>query len=177
MMGLALDDRGNPVLLWDGKTTVVVSTDTTVKLENPALIEDSLELARRRDAVRDAAREFEELSEQDLRERLRHATTRPLTPAEIARFRDDVRAQVLDDLVDAMDQGRRGRLRSRRTVRVVAPRGYLAKARRGLSPEERDEVESRLRARGWTDQDVNNVLGAKITGPPPMTPSPGVVQS
>lgn len=162
-MSIALDDRGNPVLVADSSVSKIESRATTVEpvQSSPAFVEDRLEQARRRDAIRDAAREFEELSEQDLRERLRHATTRPLSPAEIARFRDDVRAQVLDDLVDALDQSRRGKLRSRRTVRVVAPRGYVAKAKRGLSPEERDEVESRLRARGWADQDVADVLGVK----------------
>lgn len=165
-MSIALDERGFPILTRDHLvatsstgSSVLVDIDQTSTGSTP--IESMLELARRRDAVRDAAREFEELSEQDLRERLRHATTRPLTPAEVARFRDDVRAQVLDDLVDALDQNRRGRLRSRRTVRVVAPRGYLAKARKGLSDVERGEVEARLRARGWSDQDVVDVFGVR----------------
>jgi len=163
-MSIALDERGNPVLLSSGSSTKdVPPRSTTVVETEPVTIPpgDLLELARRRDAVRDAAREFEELSEQDLRERLRHATTRPLTPAEVSQFRGDVRAQVLDDLVDALDQNRRGRLRVRRTVRVVAPRGYLAKMKKGLSEVERDEVEDRLRARGWSDQDVADVLGVK----------------
>lgn len=181
-MNIALDERGNPILTRahlaaSSSTGSSITVDPEQTSTTTPISVNLLEQARRRDAVRDAAREFEELSEQDLRERLRHATTRPLTAAEIAGFRNDVRAQVLDDLVDALDQNRRGKRRSRRTVRVVAPRGYIVKMKRGLSAEERDEVESRLRARGWTDQDVVDVLGIKAAGPRPTTPDPGVAQS
>lgn len=119
---------------------------------------DSPELARRRDAVREAAREFEDLSEQDLRERLRGVTSRELSADEVALFRSDVRSQVLDDLVDVLDQDHRGRLRSRRTVRVVAPRGYRVRTIRGLSEGEQADVENRLKARGWSEQDVRTTF-------------------
>lgn len=154
---LAIDTSGYPVML-----SVPIRTGepaTTVEATRP--IVDALELARRGDAVREAAREFEDLSEQDLRERLRGATSRPLDVTEIAQFRDDVRAQVLSDVIDVLDQNRRGKLRSRRTVRVVAPKGYTRKAISGLSAQEQSDVEDRLRARGWTDQDVLDVLGKR----------------
>jgi hypothetical protein len=157
---MAVDTAGYPVLLAVSTSTASPKPESVV-ISKPSASIDPLEVARRGDAVRDAAREFEELSEQDLRERLRGATSRELTAAEVSRFKENVRAQVLDDLVDVLDQNRRGKLRSRRTVRVVAPRGYLRKAQRGLSESERSDVEERLRARGWTDQDVLFTFGSK----------------
>ncbi len=144
MSSLALDAHGLPVLVADH---VEPSTDST-----------ALELARRRDAVRSAAREFEDLSEQDLRERLRGVTSRPLDAADLQQLRDDVRAQVLDDLVDLLDQARMGRLRKRRHVRIQAPKGYVVKCVHGLSEVEAADVEARLRARGWGDVDVREAL-------------------
>jgi len=151
---IELDERGFPVLLadrlWDES------------IPNPIIIEhsvSSLELARRRDAVREAAREFEDLSDQDIRERLRGRTSRELIAGEVSQFRSDVRQQVIDDLVDALDHGRRGKLRKRRMVRVVAPKGYTRKVVNGLNEEERSDVEARLLARGWGEVDVREVLG------------------
>jgi hypothetical protein len=154
-MTFAFDEHGYPVLLSDRKFTVEPPFDDDFLVDPVA---DSLELARRRDAVREAAREFEDLSDQDVRERLVGRTKRELTADEVAQFRSEVRAQVLDDLVDVLDQSTRGRLRSRRTVRVVAPKGYRVKIVRGLSADEQDEVDDRLKARGWTEQDVLSVL-------------------
>jgi hypothetical protein len=142
---LALDDRSNPVL------------QRPAVPEAPAAIEP-LEWARRSDAIREAAREFEALSDQDIRERLKGTTSRPLTIDEIVTFRQDVQDQVLDDLVDVLDQNRRGSLRRRRRVRVTAPRGYVKMTVRGLSDTDLTDVEARLRARGWTDHDVSSGL-------------------
>ena len=50
--------------------------------------------------MREAAREFEELTEQDLKERLRGVTSKPLEEGDLAQFRVDVRAAVLDDPPD-----------------------------------------------------------------------------
>jgi hypothetical protein len=165
-MTLALDDRGFPTLTRDHLASTQ-STGSAVKVD-PATIPksgpvsvDPLEWARRQDAVREAAREFETLSNQDLQERLRNATSRPLNADEIKTFSSDVRAQVIDDLIDVLDQNRRGKLRGRRTVRVVAPRGYVKMTKRGLSDSEQADVEARLRARGWTDTDVYAVFGDK----------------
>jgi hypothetical protein len=170
-MTFAFDEHGYPVLLSNRKFTVEPPFDADflahanqsdpsvgIQPKKPTTVVEPLELARRRDAVREAAREFEDLSDQDVRERLAGKTKRELTVDEVAQFRSEVRTQVLDDLVDMLDQSTRGRLRSRRTVRVVAPKGYRVKLIRGLSADEQDEVEDRLKARGWTDQDVLSVL-------------------
>lgn len=167
---LDVDASGYPVLLAAPDATVVkkpepVAAEPAPKPVTPSTrpaTVDHVEWSRRQDAVRDAAREFEDLTEQDLRERLRGATTKPLEDADLAQFRADVRAQVLDDLIDALDQRTRGKLRGRRTVRVVLPNGYLRKTLRSLDAGEADQVESRLRSRGWTEKQVTDDLRSKL---------------
>jgi hypothetical protein len=122
----------------------------------------SSEVDRRRDAVREAAREFEPLSDQDVRERLKGVTNRPLTEAEVASFTADVAAQVLDDLVDALDQMLRGRKRRRRTVRIVVPRGYLRKALNDRTDAELSSLAGRLAARGWTREQIEDHLARHV---------------
>lgn len=159
MTRIELDEAGYPVLLEDVQ---VIGSKVGSPSPDASSLGSLLELARRRDAVREAAREFEDLSDQDIKERLKGVTNRELSDNEIALFRQDVRAQILDDLVDILDQSTRGKLRSRRTVRVVAPKGYRRKAVRGLSQIETKEVRERLQARGWTEIDAWDVF---------MTPS------
>lgn len=115
------------------------------------------EWARRLDAVREAAREFETFSAQDISEWLRGKTTRPLTDDEIKGFMADVRAQQLTDLVDILDQGERGSRRQRRHVRVFAPRGYTRKTLNSLQPDELKLLVQRLRSRGWTSKQVKGL--------------------
>lgn len=112
---------------------------------------DAAELARRRDAVRDAAREFETLSPQDVKERLRGTTTRTLGADEVSSFASDVRDQALDDMVDVLDQTIRGKKRGRRTVRLGAPRGYVKKALNAMTTDELRQLVARLSARGVDD--------------------------
>lgn len=114
------------------------------------------EIARRNDAVRDAAREFETFNQQDVDEWLKGRTTRELTSDERAAFARDVRAQQLTDLVDILDNIHRGTLRNRRFVRVQAPKGYTRKTLGGLSDLEMASVVLRLRARGWDDKAVES---------------------
>jgi hypothetical protein len=135
----------------DGKTPPPVLARPT---GTPANV-DPAEWARRMDAVRAAAREFEQFSDQDIREFLKGRTNRELSESEIQAFLSDVRAQQLDDLVDVLDQNERGKLRSRRFVRVTAPRGYTRKTLNGLSDQELQSLVRRLRANGWNDKQVN----------------------
>ncbi len=143
----AIDGAGWPVLLADRVA------------EDPAPVESASSLgARRRDVVRELAREFEDLSDQDLREMLPAEVSKALSAGDLMVLRHDVRAQVIDDLVDVLDQRHRGKLRARRTVRLLAPRGYVRKAVAGLSVTERTDIASRLSARGWSADDVRRAL-------------------
>ncbi len=139
---LAVDRAGYPVLLADPPEPPSPSS--------PELTTGS----KRRDLVRELAREFEDLSIQDLRERSDVLTA----ASELAQLQMEVRAQVLDDLVDVLDQRHRGRLRARRTVRLQAPKGYTKKLLNSLSEIESGDVASRLRARGWTADDIKRTL-------------------
>ncbi len=151
---MAIDALGHPVLL--------ASKMVEEEVAAPPPPVDHLELARRRDAVREAAREFEPLSEQDLAERFRGTTTRVLSAAELAVLRREVHVQVIDDLVDLLDQSHRGQRRARRTVRISAPRGYTRRTLNLLTQDEVLGVEARLRARGWGDMHVEAALHRRI---------------
>lgn len=141
----AIDAGGWPLLLAD-------SSDRQTKTAS------GLDGVRRRDLVRELAREFEDLSPQDVGERV---ALMPWTVNDSARLAIEVRAQVIDDLVDLLDQGHRGRLRSRRTVRVQAPRGYTRRVLGGLTVGESADVAARLRARGWTEDDVKRTMPSR----------------
>lgn len=178
MSQLAIDQHGLPVLL---AAPAVEQQDAPAE---PPLIPSTrptsmnhVEWARRMDAVREAAREFEQLTDQDLKERLRGLTSRPLDDTEITAFRADVRALQLDDLVDLLDQAERGKLRGRRTVRVVAPRGYIRKTLAALSSLEQGELVDRLGARGWTAKQLTDKFPDAPDKPPaahrPPPPTPG----
>lgn len=171
---ISLDDRGYPILLQ-------VGVDHPTKSGNPAHVPAGQEgggrfakrtkadqavttrgtagatpeeLARRFDAVREAAREFEVFADQDVKEWLRGRINKPFTQAEVDAFLADVRAQQLSDLVDVLDQNERGKLRGRRHVRVTAPKGYVRKLLGTLEDMELKVLVGRLRARGWDDKQV-----------------------
>lgn len=176
LVDLALDADGYPVILAEpskvprlregvvDKSEKVDASPVLSPSTRPTTV-DYLEWSRRQDAVRDAAREFETLSQQDLRERMRGATSKPLDDGDLEQFTVDVRAAVIDDLVDVLDQGTRGKLRGRRTVRVNAPRGYIAKTAKSLTDAEVMQVEARLRARGWSDAQITSDLTPKLPLP------------
>jgi hypothetical protein len=149
---IEIDQAGFPVMRSPERMSETSSPEPDTVQAVPTQL--SSEHDRRRDAVREAAREFEPLSDQDVRERLRGVTNRPLTEAEVAQFTADVSAQVLDDLVDALDQDLRGRKRRRRTVRLMMPRGYKRKALNDRTDDELSSIASRLVARGWTMDQV-----------------------
>ncbi len=133
--------------------------DPPVAVVKPAV--SSTPQAERRDLVRELAREFEDLSVQDLTERIEpvKASLGIRTASDVAELQMEVRAQVLDDLVDVLDQRHRGRLRARRTVRLQAPKGYTKKLLAGLSEIEVKEITRRLvNGRGWTPDDIKRTL-------------------
>jgi hypothetical protein len=126
------------------------------------------ELERREDAIRDAAREFHDMSEGDAQDFLA-GRVRDLAQVDIAAFLRDVRAQRLDDLIDVLDQSLRRAVsslkRSRRIVRVQAPKGWIRKTTNGLAEEEVRQIIDRLRARGWTAKDLETNFAKRMTNP------------
>lgn len=155
MSPIDIDSNGYPVMLADVVVAEKPSAPTkpAPTTKTPQGV-DGQEWARRTDAVREAAREFESFTSQDVTEHLRGRTLRDLTPAEIESFVADVRAQVISDLVDILDQRERGILRGRRYVRVHAPKGYTVKVMRSLEDAEVAQISDRLKARGWSDKQL-----------------------
>lgn len=141
---LAIDHAGWPVLLADGSGSPAPVTGVVSAVRSSDA---------RRDLVRELAREFDDLSIQDLRER-----TDVQASNELAQLQAEVRAQVLDDLLDVLDQRVRGRLRKRRTVRLQAPRGYVRRVLAGISAIESEGLAGRLRDRGWSSDDIARTL-------------------
>lgn len=148
MTRLAVDRDGWPVLLAD-------LPPKPASVASPEVVTGT----KRRDLVRELAREFEDFSIMDLHERVEpvKASLGIRTASDVAELQVEVRAQVLDDLVDVLDQRHRGRLRTRRTVRLQAPKGYVRKVQNSLSEIEAGDVASRLRARGWSADDVKRL--------------------
>jgi hypothetical protein len=158
-----LDDQGHAMLLAESLPSD--SEDTTPlppPSSRPANV-DVGEWHRRHDAVREAAREFETLTSQDIRERLKGLTSRELTDGDVTQFESDVRAQQLHDLIDALDQAHRGKKRGRRTVRIQMPRGYVRYAVHRLTQDELVDAGTRLAARGWTPMEVKEKVYSKLS--------------
>lgn len=113
---------------------------------------DPDEWARRMDAVRDAAREFDFHQQGDLHEWLKGRTKRDLDPDELDAFARDIRAQRIADLVDVIDHSMRRKIalraRGRRMVRVVPPKGFVQRSINGLEDDELSDIVRRLEARG-----------------------------
>lgn len=126
----------------------------------PAVSEE--EWQRRLDAVRDAAREFDDFAAADVAEFLEGRLNRQLSDGELRQLADDIRRQRLDDLVDAIDAILRirieGRQRRRRHVSVRTPRGWVRKTFNHLSDDEIDFVLDRLLLRGWEVDDVQKYV-------------------
>lgn len=162
MSPMRLDAHGFPILMSDTIVELVSTPDASGDAgvrQRPS----ADEAARRRDAVREAAREMEPLKEQDIKERLRGVTNRPLAADEIAVFVADVRAQVIDDMIDVLDQMVRGKLRGRRTLRLSSPRGYVRKTLHDMSDDDLIQVSARLRARGWDDDMVAHGFSRRLS--------------
>lgn len=147
---LAIDESGAPMLL-----VADAPEQETAPAPDPASGSEH----RRRDSIVEAARTLEDLSpagvEQLVRRRWRG--DRAVTPADVESFARDARAQRVHDVVDALDHRIRrvvnGRAGSKQ-VHVSIPRGITRKSLAALDGEEMSAVFSRLRDRGWSDQQI-----------------------
>lgn len=122
------------------------------------------EWERRLDMVRDAAREFDQMSEGDAQEFLK-GRVNDISKVDVAAFLVDVRAQRVDDMTDAIDQQLRksGSLtRARRTVKLAAPRGWLKRAFGSLEDDEVVRMFGRLENRGHSREELTQKLIGRI---------------
>lgn len=176
------DENGTPVLLLaDVPSAGVSNISTTQKSGNKAhdarsgkfgvtsgkkpkqQPADSKELHRMLAAVRDAAREFDNPSEGDLREFLKGRAAHP-DRVDIQNFMEQVKQQRLVDLADMLDQQFRSTgpmKQGRRKVRVSAPRGFVRKSLRNLTPDDVSHIGHLLITRGHSEEEVSKFFADK----------------
>jgi hypothetical protein len=148
----ALGADGAPVLL--DSATVEAPPEPEVK---PDRADGSV--ARRRDAVVDAARTMDDLSPKAVEAfaRKRWRGDRPITEEDISSFAADARAHRADDVVDALDFRIRRAIYGRvgtKQMHVSIPRGITRKSLASLDGEEMGRVFQRLRDRGWSNAQI-----------------------
>lgn len=132
----------------------------------PANTDDAQAFLRQQDAVRDIAREMDELASGDIQELLAGRLTRPLSQEEMSQFLQSVRQQRINDLVDMLDWQFRNLIetvkRGRRRVRLTAPRGWIRKTFNAMSDDEVLSVINRLEARGHSREDLQRTILGRI---------------
>jgi hypothetical protein len=187
-MNFAVDDKGFPVILADVPNSGAATVDADAASGNPRHdtasgkftegggkpeeeivppnTDDVQAYLRQRDAVRDIAREMDELASGDIQDLLAGRLTRPLTEEEIVGFLANVRQQRIDDLVDMLDWQFRNLIenvkRGRRRVRLTAPRGWVRKVFNSMSDEEVLSVINRLEARGHSRESLQRTILGRI---------------
>jgi len=112
---------------------------------------------RRMDIVRDAARQVNNMDEQEAKDFLKNRVA-DLSKVDVGQFLIDVRATMLDDVVDAVAGKLRGQDKtlkpSGKIVRLAAPRGWLKQMYGTLQDDEVLKVALRLEARGFSRETV-----------------------
>lgn len=125
---------------------------------------DPVEWKRFTDAVRTAAREFDNPQISDIQDFINAHAKNPqaVDPAE---FLAAVQEQRISDIVDALDHQLRqgGSLQTgRRRVRIVTPRGFLKKMINSSTPDQIAEVAHRLESLGHDSQQVDKFLKSRV---------------
>lgn len=149
---LALDQDGAPLLL-----VAAAPPEAPPEQTKPDPGQGSEQ--RRRDAVADAARTIDDLSPAGVEQfaRRRWRGDRAITPDDVASFAADARAQRTHDVVDALDYRIRRSAYGRsgtKQMHVSIPRGIVGKSLASLEREELASVFSRLKGRGWSEQQI-----------------------
>jgi hypothetical protein len=125
---------------------------------------DPVEYARMLDAVREAAREFDNPQEGDIRDFIKGRANSP-DQVDIQNFMDMVTEQRKSDLVDLLDQNLRASgpmARGRRKVKLSAPKGYVRRLLRQLDPESLGEVMHRLESMGHDTSSLQTFFGSRV---------------
>lgn len=89
-----------------------------------------------------------------------------LSQVNISQFIMDVRAQQVDDLVDLMDANMRSKslsqYRTRRYVKLAAPKSWQNGVTGSLTDNEMQSVVQRLQARGWSAAKLKKYVIGKV---------------
>ena len=187
MSSIVPDDRGWPVLLADtpnsgvavqrktgsrggnqehdsrsGKFTGDREGDQRGRSQAQANI-DPVEYRLMRDAVRDAARQNEGMSPEDLEVFLRKRV-RDFDKVDFQAFASQVREQRLEDLADILADQTQARIRGGKAkIKVTAPRGYVKRVFTGLSDDEVVGLALRMSRRGFSDEQLRANVISRIS--------------
>ena len=136
---------------------------------------DPVEWKRFTDAVRTAAREYDDPKISDIQDFINAHAKNPQA-VDPAAFLAAVQEQRVTDIVDALDHQLRqgGSLPTgKRRMRIVTPRGYLKKIIGSSTPDQLAEVEHRLESLGHDPQQVDQFLKSRV----PEAKHPAIDQS
>ncbi len=191
-MEVKYDEHGFPLFLADVPGSGASTIDANAKSGNPrhdtrsgkfgsgdqntlgtndpnAAIPDGVDpnaYLRQLDAVRDLAREMDDLQSGDIQDLLAGRLQRPLTEQELGDLMVQIRIHRINDLVDILDYQFRNLIenvkRGRRKVKVSAPRGWIRKTFNGLTDDEIMSVYNRLQARGHAPADLSRSVLSRI---------------
>lgn len=184
MSEITLSDDGFPVLMADVPNAGTSTVDANAKSGNPRHDKasgkfgsggggkqgpsqaqanfDPTELALRRDALRDAARQSDAMTAEDATQFLK-SRVRDMTKVDMDQFLRGIREQRLDDLADllAIDMGAKKSLK----VKISATRGYTKKVFSGLSDDEVLHMAVRMTRRGFSEDTIQRSFLNRIKEP------------
>lgn len=137
--------------------------DSLPDLVTPGDTSGPAEWGRYSDAVREAARTYDNPDIGDIEHFLKARAKDP-GKVDAEKFHEAVRRHRMSDLVDIVDHHMRrdGSLpRGSRHIRTQAPRGYLRRAIRKMESEDLAHLHHRLTAIGHNSEDVKKYLKAR----------------
>lgn len=172
---IVYDEKGKPLMMVDSDVLLAATEAPPAPEETEPPLERSVkpedvgwdEWNRRQDAVSSLAREFDAHDHGDIRDFLKGRTTRDLSDEDVAQLHHDIRAHRIGDLTDVLDGQLRGTVeemkRGRRTVRVVAPKGWLKRSFNNLDQREVEQIAARLISRGHDTDTIKNRVVSRVT--------------
>jgi hypothetical protein len=158
------DENGFPQLVAAVETPPSPPERKIPDLITPDHTSGPAEWGRYHDAVREASRSFDHPEEGDVHHFLRARARNP-EQVDAAAFHEAVRRQRLADIVDIVDHHMRrdGHLpRGARMIRVQAPRGYMRRALRQMTPEDLAHLHHRLVSIGHNHEHVSKYLSDRV---------------
>lgn len=172
---IVFDEEGNPLMLVDSAVLLAATEAPPAPEPEVAPLERSVkpedvswdEWNRRQDHVKSIAREYDAAEPGDIKDFLKGHTTRDLNEEEVAQIHHDIKAHRIGDITDVLDGQLRGTVdelkRGRRTVRVVAPKGWLKRAFNNLDQKGVEQVAARLVSRGHDTDMIRDRVVSRVT--------------
>lgn len=171
---IVYDEGGRPLMLVDSSILLAATEAPPVPEPDVPVLERSVkpedvswdEWQRRQDKVKSIAREYDAAEAGDIKDFLKGQTTRDLTDDEVSQLHHDIKSHRVGDITDVLDGQLRGTVdelkRGRRTVRVVAPKGWLKRAFNSLDQKGVEQVVARLVSRGHDTNTIRDRVVSRV---------------